>query len=153
LKDLIAHLHDLLSETSSRDLDVLIKSENAAPQRRIAAILCHVAMSDLQISMSVSQLIISLMEPEWDSITADPMDTPIGRAVIAHLGDSPDQLRELMAKQSAGPAEAAALQLILRSLSGNYDYNESLDLVLRAITGHNVMWWIDWISEQRSRGK
>jgi hypothetical protein len=138
---------------STLDLEAVIRSENAAPERRVAAVLLHVAATGGPLSSSVCELVMSLTEPGWDAQEADPLNSELGRAVRDHLNDEPAKLRLLVENDKAPRVEQAAAQLVLRSVGADYNYNDSLNLVLKAISGRNAVWWIDWISEHRSREK
>lgn len=151
MEKIIEQINQLVDLTTA-GIEAIIKSPNASPERRVAAILMYVSATDLPIASYTTEFIISLTDPDGLAGEQDPVGTPSGIAVTLHLHDASEDLLNLIRDENAGTLDRTAAQLIMRARTGSIPSNHSLDLVLKATTGKDSIWWLDWIAQNGSHG-
>jgi len=132
-----------MSDRTADQLEAVVKARNAPLDRRIAAILMLVSCSPIPISTATTELICTLTDPDWDHIgEKEPTDTHLGRIIASLIQTWP--------REPQNVAEQIAARLFRLAETTSAISDEHLDFVLRAATGQDGTWWIDWIRGHRN---
>ena len=144
-KALAISLNELYESTADM-LDVVVKSQNAALERRVAAVLCIVARSSLSTGGAVLELMADLSDSAGCTDAGDPIQTPLGECIVRWAKEPPGLLN--MKRVSVG--DLMAIRLTMFSGDAEAVVDEELSRRVRIMTGQGAYWWIEWIRENRA---
>lgn len=146
--DITLHLNDVMNGKPISDLLLIAGARNAVPARRIASLLLLLMASDSPLCEPASELVYSLTAPGWDRADIEPVETPLGREMLARVNDPSSALTGL-AWSNVGPLHRMAATLILRAVGGECPTDDAGDLSLKILSGHDTLWWMEWVREHR----